>query len=70
MDVGVHLGSALSPLLFKLVMGEATQMCRRGDQWDLLYADDLVLTANSTEEMIGRFHWWRNAMERCGMTIN
>ena len=47
--VGVHQGSALSPLLFKLVMEEATKSIRKGDPWDLLYADYLVLTAESKE---------------------
>ena len=68
--VGVHQGSALSPLLFKVVMEEATKMCRKGDPWDLLYADDLVLTAESKEEVMEMFHRWRSAMERCGMKIN
>ena len=68
--VGVHQGSALSPLLFKVVMEEATKLCRRGDPWDLLYADDLVLTAESKEEVMEVFHRWRIAMERCGMKIN
>ena len=38
--VGVHQGSALSPLLFNLVMEEATRECRRGVPWDMLYVDD------------------------------
>ena len=68
--VGVHQGSALSPFLFKVVMEEATKLCRRGDPWDLLYADDLVLTAESKEEVMEMFHGWREAMARCGMKIN
>ena len=47
--VDVHQGSALSPLLFITVMEEATRECRRGDPWELLHADDLVLTAESKE---------------------
>ena len=68
--VGVHQGSALSPLLFKVIMEEAAKMCRRGDPWELLYADDLVLTAESKEELMEMFNRWRNAIERCGMKIN
>ena len=68
--VGVHQGLALSPLLFKVVMEEATKMCRRGDQRELLYANDLAFTADSKEEVIEMFHRWRNALERCGMKIN
>ena len=44
-SVGVHQGSVLSPFLFNIVMEEATKECGLGDPWELLYADDLVLTA-------------------------
>ena len=68
--VGVHQGSPLSPFLFKIVMEEATKLCRKGDPWELLYADDLVLTAESQQEVMEMFNLWRNAMARCGMKIN
>ena len=42
---GVQQGSALSPLLFITVMEEATKLARGDGPWELLYADDLVLTA-------------------------
>ena len=68
--VGVHQGSALSPLLFKLVMEETTKHCRRGDPWELLYADDLVLTADSKQRVVDIFNEWRSAMELRGLKIN
>ena len=68
--VGVHQGSALSPLLFVVVMEEATKECRTGDPWELLYADDLVLTAEAKEEVERRFIDWRQAMERRGLKVN
>jgi hypothetical protein len=49
--VWVHQGSVLSPLLFIVVMEEATKECRRGDPWELLYADDLVLSAEMKQAM-------------------
>ena len=69
-QVGVHQGSALSPLLFILVMEEATRECRKGDPWELLYADDLVLTADSKREVIDMFNNWRGALERRGLKVN
>ena len=39
--VGVHQGSAISPLLFIKVMEEAAKLTRGDGTWELLYADDL-----------------------------
>ena len=69
-NVGVHQGSALSPLLFILVMDEATKECRGDEMWELLYADDLVLTAETKEEAEQKFLDWRQAMARRGMKVN
>ena len=49
--VGVHQGLVLSLLLFILVMEEATRECRVGGLCELLYADDLTLTAETQEEV-------------------
>ena len=53
--VGVHQGSALSPLLFVVVMQEVTRDARGEGLWDLLYADDLVITAESEDEAVRKF---------------
>ena len=68
--VGVHQGSALSPLLFIIIKEEATKECRKGTPWELLYADDLVLTAESEEEVKEMFNRWKVGMERRGLKIN
>ena len=49
-NVGLHQGLTLSLLLFILMMNEATKECRRDDIWEVLYAQDLVLTAETKEE--------------------
>ena len=69
-SVGVHQGSALSPLLFNLVMEEATRDCRRGVPWDMLYADDIVLTAETKEGVLEQFNEWKCAMESKGLKVN
>ena len=43
MKVDVHQGSALSPLLFIIVVNVLTEDVRDGSLMELLYADDLVL---------------------------
>ena len=68
--VGVHQGSALSPLLFITVMEEATKLARGDGPWELLYADDLVLTAESKEEVTDMFNRWKEGMEQRGLKIN
>ena len=42
-NVGVHQGSVLNPLLFIIVMEAVTHSVREGLPWEMLYADDLVL---------------------------
>lgn len=69
-NVGVHQGSALSPLLFIVVLEEATRRDGGGDPWELLYADDLVLTAESMEEVEVMFREWKQMMEGRGLKVN
>src|SRR5260221_9769052 len=45
--VGLHQGSVLSPLLFVIVMDMVSKELCEGLPWELLYADDLVLIAES-----------------------
>ena len=61
-ELGVHQGSVLSPLLFIVVMEEATKECRVGDPWELLYADDLIVTAESREGVEALFEEWRGIL--------
>ena len=68
--VGVHQGSALSPLLFIIVMEEATKLTRGDSPWELLNADALVLTAESKEEVADMFNRWQEEMEQRGLKIN
>ena len=45
--IGLHQESALSPLLFIMVMDVLTEDVRNGSLMELLYADDLVLCGES-----------------------
>ena len=50
--VGVHQGSVLSPLLFIIVLEALSREFRAGVPWEDLYADDLVIIADSLEECV------------------
>jgi len=47
---GMHQGSALSPLLFVIVMEDTSREFRVALPRELLYADDLVVTAEIEED--------------------
>ena len=68
--VGVHQGSVLSPLLFIIVLEALSQEFRAGVPWEELYADDLVIIAESLQECVERLQIWRNAMEEKGLRVN
>ena len=68
--VGMHQGSGLSPLLFVIVMEAITREFRVALPWELLYADDLAVIAETEEELIKRLHEWKDNVESKGMRVN
>ena len=68
--VGVHQGSVLSPLLFIIVLEAFSRQFRAGVPWEDLYADDLVIIADSLEECVRRLLIWKEAMEKKGLRVN
>ena len=57
--VGGHQDSVLSPLLFILVLEVLSSEFRTGVPWELLYADGLVLIADTQEECISKPKAWK-----------
>ena len=58
----MHQGSALSPLLFVIVVEAISREFRVTLPWKLLYADDLAVIAETEEELIkisinGKITW-------------
>ena len=68
--VGVHQGSVLSPLLFIIVLQALSCEFRSGVTWEDLYADDLVIMAESLKECVRRLLTWKEAMEKRGLRVN
>jgi len=50
--VGMHQGSALSPLQFVIVMEALSREYRVALLWELLYTDDLVVIAETEDDLI------------------
>ena len=69
-SVGVHQGSVLSPLLFITVMEALSREFRIRCPWELLYADDLVIVAESLEELKIRLKNWKSGLEEKGLKVN
>ena len=68
-QVGVHKGSVLSPLLFIIVLEALSWEFCSGVPWDDLYADDLII-AESFKECVRRLLTWKEAMEKKGLRVN
>ena len=67
--LGVHQGSVLSPLLFFFVL-EALSRVPLWVPWEDLYADDLVIIAESLKECVRRLLIWKEEMEKKGLRVN
>ena len=68
--VGVHQGSVLSPLLFIIVLEALSREFREGLPMELLYADDVVLIAETKELLLEKVRIWKEGMEKKGLRVN
>jgi len=68
--VGMHQGSALSPLLFVIFMEALSREFRVALPWELLNADDLAVIAETEEELIKRLNAWKDNVESKGIGVN
>ena len=72
--MGVHQGSVLSPLLFIAVLKAISRTFnKQGLPFELLYADDLVIMAETSywkEELLERTRMWKRGMETKGLRAN
>jgi len=57
--VGMHQGSALSPLLFLIIMEALSREFRVALPGELLHADDLVVIAETEDDLIKMLNEWK-----------
>jgi len=55
--VGMHQGSALSALQFVIVMEALSREFIDALPWELLYADDVLVVAETEDDLIKRLTW-------------
>ena len=70
MEVGLHQGSALSPLLFVIIIDVITEEIEEGTPWAMLFVDDLVLCDPDREKMEIKLERWRECMEKNGVKVS
>ena len=62
--VGVHQGQVLSPFLFAIVVAVVCGVVMDGLLLGFLYADDLVLMTESTEDLQLKLDRWKSVIEK------
>jgi len=68
--VRMHQGSALSSLLFVILMEALSREFRVALPWELLYADDLVVMAETEDDPIKRLNESKDIVENRGIRVN
>jgi len=66
--VSVYYGSALSPLLFTMMLAALSSNFRIDVPWELLYC--MWMIADSMEKSEVKFKKWRDGMESKGLRVN
>ena len=70
-NIGLRQGTALSPLLFILVMELISRKISTTDALKkIMYADDLVIVAEHREELQGALEEWNDMFKKHGLTMN
>ncbi|XP_063597892.1 uncharacterized protein LOC134774410 [Penaeus indicus] len=68
-DIGLHQGSALSPFLFVSVLDVISELWRTGVPWEILFADDLMLMAESEEELQEKWEAKHEGIPKKGLKV-
>ena len=68
--VGLHQGSVLRSFLFAIIIDVLSKDVRKGTPWELLFADDMAITAETEEELQEGVVEWQRNMENGGLRMN
>ena len=68
--VGVHQGSVLSRLLLIIVLEAPSREFHTGCTWGLLYAEYLMISAESIEALLVKLKTWKSEVEKKGLRMN
>ena len=69
-QLGVHQGSVLGPLLFIIVLEALSKEFRTGCLWELLYGDDLVIVAHTMDKLLYKLGLRKKHLEAKGLRVN
>ena len=68
--VGLYQGLTLSPFLFAIIIDRLTEYIRKNAPWDMLFADDIVLSRQNHRKLEEDLEIWRSALERRGLKVS
>ena len=68
--VSLHNWSALSPLLFAVVIEKLTGEVRSESPWSMMFVEDIVQVREGREEIEQDLERWRSSLERRGMKVS
>ena len=66
-NVGVHQGSVLRPILFIIVMEALSREFRTSCPLELLYTDNRLIIAGTQEELLEKFSRWKTNIGSKGL---
>ena len=69
-QLGVHQGSVLGPLLFIIVLEALSKEFRTGCLWELLYGDDLVIVAHTMDKLLYKLGLRKKHLEAKDLRVN
>ena len=61
--VGLHQGLALSPFIFTVIIKEISKSIWETVPWCILFANNIVLVAETEEEVSNKLDEWREVLE-------